>query len=129
MLAHVSNYIVAVIMWPKFGNSSISVREVIIPSILQGFDQKKQFFERCSWFKFNDLELAIRMALKFCTSVSKGVKLKVRKFWRLISMLVKVAGEKLVREGRGEGVAFRSPLPILNRFKSRLFRFVLVCYN
>ena len=29
-----SNYIVNVIMWPKFGNSSISVREVIITSIL-----------------------------------------------------------------------------------------------
>ena len=29
-----SNYIVEVIMWPKFGNSSISMREVIITSIL-----------------------------------------------------------------------------------------------
>ena len=31
-------------MWPKFGNSSISVREVIITSILQGFDHKNHFF-------------------------------------------------------------------------------------
>ena len=29
-----SNYIVDVFMWPKFGNSSISMREVIITSIL-----------------------------------------------------------------------------------------------
>ena len=29
-----SNYIVDVVMWPKFGNSSISSREVIITSIL-----------------------------------------------------------------------------------------------
>ena len=29
-----SNYIVDVVMWSKFGNSSISVREVIITSIL-----------------------------------------------------------------------------------------------
>ena len=29
-----SNHIVDVVMWPKFGNSSISVREVIITSIL-----------------------------------------------------------------------------------------------
>ena len=29
-----SNYIVDVVMWPKFGNSSISMREVIIASIL-----------------------------------------------------------------------------------------------
>ena len=29
-----SNYIVDVVMWPKFGNSNISMREVIITSIL-----------------------------------------------------------------------------------------------
>ena len=29
-----SNYIVDVVMWPKFGNSSISMIEVIITSIL-----------------------------------------------------------------------------------------------
>ena len=34
LLSHDSNYIVDMIMWPKFGNSSISVREVIITSIL-----------------------------------------------------------------------------------------------
>ena len=44
ILSRDSNYIVDVVMWPKFGNSSISMREVIIRSILQGFDQKKQFF-------------------------------------------------------------------------------------
>ena len=30
-------------MWQKFGNSSISMREVIITSILYGFDLKKQY--------------------------------------------------------------------------------------
>ena len=30
-------------MRPKFGNSSTSMREVIITSILQGFDQKTTF--------------------------------------------------------------------------------------
>ena len=29
-----SNYIVDLVMWPKFGNSSISIREVTIISIL-----------------------------------------------------------------------------------------------
>ena len=33
-----SNYIVDGVMWLKFGNSSISMREVIISSILWGFD-------------------------------------------------------------------------------------------
>ena len=33
ILSRESNYIVDVIMWPKFGNSSISLREVIITSV------------------------------------------------------------------------------------------------
>ena len=34
ILSRDSNYIVHVVMWPKFGNSNISMREVIIISIL-----------------------------------------------------------------------------------------------
>ena len=34
ILRHESNYIMDVVMWPKFGNSSICIREVIITSIL-----------------------------------------------------------------------------------------------
>ena len=34
ILSRDSNYIVDVVIWPKFGNSSISTREVIITSIL-----------------------------------------------------------------------------------------------
>ena len=34
ILSRDSNYIVDVVMWSKFGNSSISIREVIITSIL-----------------------------------------------------------------------------------------------
>ena len=41
---HDSNYIVDVFMRPKFGNVSISMREVITTSILLGFDQKKTLF-------------------------------------------------------------------------------------
>ena len=65
VLSHDSNYIVYVVMWPKFGNSSISMKEVI---------------EGCCWLKFNNLGLALGMALKFYTSVTKGLKIKVRKF-------------------------------------------------
>ena len=39
-----SNCIVDMAMQPKFGNSSISMREVITTSILQGFVQKTHFF-------------------------------------------------------------------------------------
>ena len=50
ILLHDSNYNVNMVMWPKFRNSSTSVRKVIITS----FDQKNRFFEGWSWFKFNN---------------------------------------------------------------------------
>ena len=34
ILSRDSNYIVNVVMWPKFGNSSISMREVVVTLIL-----------------------------------------------------------------------------------------------
>ena len=43
ILSRDSKFIVNVVMWPKFDDSSISMKEVII-SILQGFDQKKLLF-------------------------------------------------------------------------------------
>ena len=36
ILSRESNYIVDVVMWPKFGNASISMREVVITSISWG---------------------------------------------------------------------------------------------
>ena len=39
-----SNYTVDLVMSARFGNSSISMREVITTSILLGFDQKKTLF-------------------------------------------------------------------------------------
>ena len=73
------------------------MREVIITPILEGFDQKKQFFEGCFWFKFNNLGLALGMALKFNTNLAERLKLKVRKFWELIPIFLEVIREKLVR--------------------------------
>ena len=43
ILSRDSNYIVDVVMWPKLGNFSISVRKVIIASILWGFTRKLLF--------------------------------------------------------------------------------------
>ena len=40
------NFIIDLVMWPKFHNSSISMREVTIISILLEFDQKNWFFLR-----------------------------------------------------------------------------------
>ena len=85
-----SNYIEDVVMWPKFGNSNISIREVIITTILQGFYQKNFFF--FEWFKFNNLRLVRGLYI----SASKGLRLKVRKFLRLIPTFLEVKGEKQV---------------------------------
>ena len=54
-LSRDSNYTV------EFGYSSISITEVIMISILQGFDHKIPFFEGWYWFKFNNLWPAIGM--------------------------------------------------------------------
>ena len=78
VLSHDSNYVVDVVMRPKLCNSRISMKDVITTSILQGFDKKNHFFEGRSWFKFNNLGLALVMVLKLYTSVAKGLKLKVR---------------------------------------------------
>ena len=48
--------------------------------------------------------------MQIFNSLSKGLKLKVRKFWGLITTFVEVTGEKLV--GGGGGV-FRGVLLIL----------------
>ena len=72
------------------------MREVITNSILQEFDQKNCFFEGWPWLKFNNLGLALGTNLKFYTSVPKGLKLNVRKSWKLIPTFVEVTGGKLV---------------------------------
>ena len=66
--------------------------------------RKIAFLEGWSWLKFNKLGLALGANLKFCTSVAKGLNLKVRKFWGPIPTFVEVTGEKLV----GGGGAFKS---------------------
>ena len=61
-------------MWPKFGISNISMREIIITLILKGFDQKNHSFEGSSWIKVNHLGLAQGIALKSYANVAKGLK-------------------------------------------------------
>ena len=56
--------------------------------------RKNSVVEGWSWLKFNNLKLALDMTLKFYTSVEKGFKEKVRKFWGLSSMFVEVAQKK-----------------------------------
>ena len=69
------------------------MREVIITSIYKDLTRKTAFYEGWSRFKFNNLVLALGTNLKFYTSVAKGLKLKVRKFWGLIPTFVEVTGK------------------------------------
>ena len=66
------------------------------PQFHKDLTRKTAFSEGRSWFKFNNLGLALDTNLKFYTSVEKELKLKVRKFWGLILTLVELIGEKLV---------------------------------
>ena len=94
VLSSDSNYIVDVVMWPKFDNPSISIREVIITPIFWGFDQqKKNFFEGWSWLQLNNLGLVLGMSWKCYTSVAKGLKLELKKCLGPILTFVEVTGE------------------------------------
>ena len=81
------------------------------PQFYKDLTRKTTFFEERSWFKFNNLGLALGTTLKFYTSVAKQFKLKVRKFLGLIPTFVEVTGEKMV------GGGLFAPPPLLNRVK------------
>ena len=93
------DYIVDVVMWPKFGKSNISIREVIITLILLwGFDQKNNFF----WGDVLIQGQLFGTGTKSYASVAKRLKLEDRKFLGLITTFAECAGVKLVgRRGRG----------------------------
>ena len=81
-------------MWLKFCNSSVSKEEVIVPQFYKDLTRKTNIFEEYSWLKSNILGwLALGMALKLYTSVAKGLKLKIRMFWRLIPTFLKKHGK------------------------------------
>ena len=85
------------------------------PPFYKALTRKPAFFEEWSWFKSNNLGLALDTNLEFYTSVAKGSKLKVRKFLGINPTFVEVLGEKQVGGGGLEGL-FAFP-PILNRVK------------
>ena len=95
------------------------MREVITTSILT---RKTAFFDGWSWFRFNNLGLALGTNWEFYTSVAKGLKLKVRKFLGLIPTFAEMTGEKLV----GGGLFGHTPPPpssILNRVKAASYAY------
>ena len=81
------------------------------PQFYKDLTRKITFFEGRSWFKFSNLGLTLDKNLTFYTSVAKGLKLKVRKFWGLTPTFVEATREKLVEGG------LLPPPPILNGAK------------
>ena len=49
------------------------MKEVIILQFYKDLTRSTAFFERWSWFKFNNLGLALGMALKLYISMAKGL--------------------------------------------------------
>ena len=91
--------------------------KIATPSLL-----KIRVFHGWSWFKFNNLELALGTNLKFYTSVAKGFELKARKFWGLIPTFGEVTEKKLVRG------AFLPPTPIPSWIGlKKIFKSVKLC--
>ena len=62
------------------------------PKLYKDLTRKNRFFQGCSWLKFNNLGLVLGTNLKFYTSMTKGLKIKVRKFLALILMFVQDTG-------------------------------------
>ena len=62
-------------------DQSLQFYERSYRKLFSEFDQKNTFFEGWSWFKFNNLGLALGIALEFFAGLAKGLKLKVRKLW------------------------------------------------
>ena len=58
------------------------------------------------------------MALKFYTSVAKGLKLEAKKFWELICTLLEITGEKQVEKGGGGFL----PLLFINKVNKLKFQ-------
>ena len=103
ILSRHSNYVVDVVMWPKFGNEHFYERRYHNLRFIRIWPDKPVFLRGGlkGWFKFNNLGLTQGIALTFYTSVAKGLKLKVRKFRRLIRTFAEVTGKNILNRVKG----------------------------
>ena len=114
ILSHESNYSMDVVMWPKFGNCHICIREVIITSILWGFDQKNRFFS----------EVVLVQVQYFGTGTTYKLEILHQSVERFKTKSQKVLGANshVCRSYRGRpGRGAFLPPPILNRVKKQYF--------
>ena len=87
-------------MKSKFGNISISKKNVTIISLLQDFKHKKHFFFRSGRGSNSIIWTGSRFktgsGIKVLPQCGTELKLKVRKIWGLIPSFLEVAWEKLI---------------------------------
>ena len=69
------------IMWPKLVTLAFPPKKFSKLHLNKYLIKKTRLFEGWSYFNLNNLGLVLSMALKFCSIVTKVLKLKVRKFW------------------------------------------------
>ena len=98
------------VMWPKFGNSSISTREVIIISMFQEFDQKKLFL-RGALASSSIIWTGTNFGLEILHQCGQRVKNESKKVFGANSCVCRSCREKMV------AVVFLIP-PIVNRFNT-----------
>ena len=93
-LWHDSNYIVHVFMWPRFGNSSISMSEVMTTHFYKDLTRKTAFLRDGLGSSSIIRDWRSVQTWNFTPVWEKGQK--VSKFWGLIPKFVEVTGKKLV---------------------------------
>ena len=119
------NWIVDVVMWPNFSDSSYFMREVIITQILYELDQKTRYFEGWSWFKFNNLRLVLCKALKVYSSMGRRLKLKLRKCWgKLVGDLFALSPSPILNRVKNESADSR-PVKTIKKEKDRFHCFIV----
>ena len=75
-------------MWPceeSLVSLACLLEKLSQPQFSKDLTRKNNLFQRWSWLKFNNLGLALDIALQFDAIVAKVSKLKVRKIFGLIS--------------------------------------------
>ena len=92
-----SSYIVDLVIWPTFYNSSISMREVILTPFYKDLNRKASFF----W----GVLLVFKGCLEILQQYEKLIKTKHQKVFRLFLSFTEVTGEKLI------WCVFLTPLP------------------
>ena len=80
ILSSDSKYNVNVDMWPSLVTLAFLWEKLSWPQFYKDLTRKTAFFEKWSWFKFNNLGLALGPNLQFNASVAKRLKLRQKVF-------------------------------------------------